>query len=87
MAAPSGPDVVGLLRDDVSYGVAGDHGGHQRAIQEVPMAFSWPGLKAQARQEHFRAVDVVPTVLRLMGIEPVAGSEFDGEAYRLKQAH
>jgi arylsulfatase A-like enzyme len=87
MAAPSGPDVVGLLRDDVSYGVAGDHGGHQRAIQEVPMAFSWPGLKSQARQEHFRAVDVVPTVLRLMGIEPVAGSELDGEAYRLKQRH
>ena len=42
MAAPSGPDVVGLLRDDVSYGVAGDHGGHQRAIQEIPMVFSWP---------------------------------------------
>ena len=87
MAAESGPDVVGLLRDDVSYGVAGDHGGHQRAIQEIPMAFSWPGLKAQARQEHFRAVDVVPTVLRLMGIEPVAGSDLDGTAYRLKQAH
>ena len=51
------------------------------------MAFSWPGLKAQARQEHFRAVDVVPTVLRLMGIEPVAGSEFDGTAYRLKQGN
>jgi hypothetical protein len=87
MAAPSGPDVVGLLRDDVSYGVAGDHGGHQRAIQEVPMAFSWPGLKAQARQEHFRAVDVVPTVLRLMDIEPAAGTEFDGEAYRLKRTN
>ncbi len=87
MAAPSGPDVVGLLRDDVSYGVAGDHGGHQRAIQEVPMAFSWPGLKARARQEHIRAVDVVPTALRLMGIEPVAGSDLDGTAYRLAQGH
>ena len=84
MAAPSGPDVVGLLRDDVSYGVAGDHGGHQRAIQEIPMAFSWPGLKAQGRQEHFRSVDVVPTVLRLMDIDPVAGTDFDGTAYRLK---
>jgi hypothetical protein len=85
MAAPSGPDVVGLLRDDVSYGVAGDHGGHQRAIQEIPMAFSWPGLKPQRRQEQIRAVDVVPTALRLMGIEPVAGTDFDGIAYRLKQ--
>jgi hypothetical protein len=84
MAAPSGPDVVGLLRDDVSYGVAGDHGGHQEAIQHVPMAFSWPGLRPQARQERFRAVDVVPTALRLMGIDPVAGTDFDGIAYRLK---
>ena len=87
MASPTGPDVVGLLRDDVSYGVAGDHGGHQEAIQHVPMAFSWPGLKSQARQEHIRAVDVVPTALALMGIEPVAGSQFDGIAYRLKQGH
>jgi hypothetical protein len=87
MAAPSGPDVVGLLRDDVSYGVAGDHGGHQRAIQEIPMAFSWPGLKSQDRQEHFRSVDVVPTVLRLMDIDPVAGTDFDGTAYRLKTGH
>ncbi len=84
MAAPSGPDVVGLLRDDVSYGVAGDHGGHQREIQEIPMAFSWPGLKPQRRQEHIRAVDVVPTALRLMDIDPVAGTDFDGIAYRLK---
>jgi arylsulfatase A-like enzyme len=84
MAAPSGPDVVGLLRDDVSYGVEGDHGGHQREIQEIPMAFSWPGLKPQERQEHIRAVDVVPTVLRLMDIDPVAGTDFDGTAYRLK---
>ena len=84
MAAPSGPDVVGLLRDDVSYGVAGDHGGHQREIQEIPMAFSWPGLKPQRRQEHIRAVDVVPTALRLMDIDPVAGTDFDGIAYRLE---
>ena len=38
------------------------------------MAFSWPGLKPQQRQEHIRAVDVVPTVLRLMDIDPVAGT-------------
>jgi hypothetical protein len=87
MASPTGPDVTALLRDDVSYGVKGDHGGHQEAIQHVPMAFSWPGLKPQARQEHFRAVDVVPTALRLMGIEPAAGTHFDGIAYRLKQGH
>ena len=38
----------------------------------------------QERQEHIRAVDVVPTVLRLMDIDPVAGTDFDGTAYRLK---
>jgi hypothetical protein len=85
MAAPYGPDVVGLLRDDVSYGVKGDHGGHQKQIQRIPMAFSWPGLKPQKRWERFRAVDVLPTVLRLMDVDPVAGTELDGRAYRLKR--
>jgi hypothetical protein len=28
MAAPNGPDVVGLVATDVTYGVVGDHGGH-----------------------------------------------------------
>jgi Type I phosphodiesterase / nucleotide pyrophosphatase len=86
MAAPYGPDVVGLLRDDVSYGVAGDHGGHQKAIQRIPMAFSWPGLAPQRRHEPIRAVDVVPTVLELMDVKPVAGSALDGRSYRLTRA-
>ena len=30
MAAPNGPDVVGLVATDVTYGVMGDHGGHNR---------------------------------------------------------
>jgi hypothetical protein len=83
MAAPYGPDVVGLLRDDTSYGVRGDHGGHQEAIQHIPMAFSWPGLKPQARQQRIRAVDIVPTVLELMGIPKVGATPLDGEAYDL----
>jgi hypothetical protein len=87
MAAPYGPDVVGLLRDDVSYGVAGDHGGHQKKIQRIPMVFSWPGLKPQKRIERIRAVDVVPTVLELMDIQPVAGTRLDGRSYRLKRPH
>jgi Type I phosphodiesterase / nucleotide pyrophosphatase len=86
MAAPYGPDVVGLLRDDVSYGVKGDHGGHQRQIQRIPMVFSWPGLKARERRARIRAVDVLPTVLELMDVEPVAGTVLDGRAYRLKRA-
>ena len=35
----NGPDVVALLRDDTSYGVEGDHGGHQKAIQRIPIVF------------------------------------------------
>ena len=39
MAADSGPDVVGLLHDDTSYGVYGDHGGASEEVQRVPMVF------------------------------------------------
>ena len=83
MAAPYGPDVVGLLRDDTSYGVRGDHGGHQLQIQRIPMAFSWPGLKARKRHEPFRAVDVLPTVLKLMDVRKVGTTPLDGKAYEL----
>jgi hypothetical protein len=87
MAAPYGPDVVGLLRDDTSYGVRGDHGGHQLQIQHIPMAFSWPGLKARKRHEPIRAVDVLPTVLKLMGVRKVGDTRLDGRAYELAQRH
>jgi arylsulfatase A-like enzyme len=85
MAAPYGPDVVGLLRDDVSYGVKGDHGGHQRKIQRIPMVFSWPGLRPQRRYERIRSVDVLPTVLRLLHIERMPGHPLDGRAYKLRR--
>ena len=39
MAAPYAADVVGLLKDNTSYGVAGDHGGAQRPVQEIPIVF------------------------------------------------
>lgn len=87
MAADHGPDVVGLLRDDTSYGVIGDHGGHQRAIQEIPMVFSWPGLEAGAKPGiQIRSVDILPTVLRLMGIEPNPAHPMDGRAINLPRA-
>ncbi len=84
MASPSGPDVVGLLRDDVSYGVAGDHGGHQKAIQRIPMVFSWPGLQPQTRQEEIRAVDILPTVLDLMKLPRASRHSLDGQSYKLE---
>ncbi len=36
MAAPYGPDVVALLRNNTTYGVMGDHGGHQQQVQRDP---------------------------------------------------
>jgi len=73
MAAPWGPDVVGLLRDETSYGVAGDHGGAQRPVQHIPMVVSGPGIAAgMAPLQPFRCVDILPTVLDRMGIAPTA---------------
>jgi hypothetical protein len=84
MAADYGPDVVGLMRDDTSYGVQGDHGGHQRAIQDIPIVFNWPGLEAGATPgQEIRSVDVMPTILALMGIEPDPDHPMDGRAFKL----
>jgi arylsulfatase A-like enzyme len=73
-----------LLRDDTSYGVKGDHGGHQRPIQRIPIAFSWPGLRAGATPDAgIRSADILPTILRLMGIQPDSAHPMDGRAVRL----
>ena len=82
MAAPNGPDVVGLVRTNVTYGVMGDHGGHNRLIQEIPMVFRGPGVSSRDSRRPMRLVDVMPTVLRAMGIR-YDRSEVDGRAVRL----
>jgi arylsulfatase A-like enzyme len=81
MAGPSGPEVVGLLRDNVSYGVEGDHGGHQKVVQQIQVVFSWPGFAPKVRGEQIRLVDILPTTMRLMGMRPTA--PLDGKAYAL----
>lgn len=68
MAAPNGPDVVALLANDTTYGVMGDHGGHQQEVQQIPLIFSWPGLQPRAVGTPARLVDVLPTILNTMGI-------------------
>jgi hypothetical protein len=69
MAAPGSPDVIGLLRNETTYGVIGDHGGHQKLVQNIPIAFSWQGLDDGRRHRRaMRSVDIMPTILRLMGI-------------------
>ncbi len=53
MAEPSGPDVVGLLATDVTYGVIGDHGGHNRLIQNIPMIFAGAGVGSRDSGRRF----------------------------------
>jgi hypothetical protein len=84
MAAPYGPDVVGLLKTDVTYGVQGDHGGHNRQIQKIPMLFYGPGVGSRDSKRAIRLVDVMPTILRTMGIR-YDRREVDGRAVRLSK--
>ena len=56
-----------------SYGVAADHGGAQRAVQRIPMVLSGPGLAKGATPLYpFRLVDLAPTVLDQLGLQPTA---------------
>jgi predicted AlkP superfamily pyrophosphatase or phosphodiesterase len=81
-AADYGPDVIGLLRDNASYGVAGDHGGAQEKVQRIPIIFSGPGVHPGSRpRDDMRSVDIMPTVLRALGIPETHYT--DGRAYRL----
>ena len=85
MAAPNGPDVVGLLHDDTSYGVYGDHGGATEEVQRVPMVFWQWGMHGSSPSVPFRTIDVMPTILRAMGIpltHPV-----DGRGWPLSPFH
>jgi len=82
MAADYSADVVGLLADRTSYGVYGDA---QEEVQRIPMVFWAKGIKPDHPDSGFRSVDIMPTVLRTLGIpltRPV-----DGRAYRLHLDH
>jgi hypothetical protein len=82
MVEPSGPDVVGLVATDVTYGVIGDHGGHNELIQRIPMVFYGPGIGSKDPNAEMRLVDVMPTILNTMGID-YDPAELDGEAVKL----
>jgi hypothetical protein len=81
MAADNGPDVVALLHDKTGYGVYGDHGGAQESVQCVPMVFWMSGGRANLTNESFKTPDVMPTILRAMGIQPT--TPMDGRAHSL----
>ncbi|NLE23662.1 MAG: sulfatase-like hydrolase/transferase [Actinobacteria bacterium] len=82
MAWKGASDVIGLLKDKTSYGGAyGDHGGATKGCQRIPMVFYAKGIKHKNHGAQFRLVDVLPTVLRTMGIRQLA--PMDGKAYKL----
>ncbi len=81
MAAPDGPDVVGLLHDRTSYGVYGDHGGAQESVQRVPMVFWTSRGTSNDSDARFRTPDVLPTILKTLGITPTV--PMDGVAHPL----
>ncbi|MDQ4052554.1 MAG: sulfatase-like hydrolase/transferase [Actinomycetota bacterium] len=80
-AADYGPDLIATLPDNTTYSVAGDHGGIQRAAQQVPIVFAGAGLSSRDLQAEVRSVDIMPTILRALGIP--ATHPMDGVAYPL----
>jgi predicted AlkP superfamily pyrophosphatase or phosphodiesterase len=80
-AAPYGPDLIATLPDNTTYSVAGDHGGIQRAAQLIPIVFAGAGLPSTDITAPVRSVDIMPTILKAMGIAPTF--PMDGIAYRL----
>jgi hypothetical protein len=75
-------EIVGLLADKTSYGAFGDHGGAQMDVQRIPMAWYMPGMKHADNNAKIRLVDIMPTILKTMGIK--ATEPMDGSAYSLK---
>jgi Type I phosphodiesterase / nucleotide pyrophosphatase len=85
MASSNGPDVIGLLHNKTSYGVYGDHGGAQESVQRIPIVFWEPGGGCGTSDGPFRTPDIMPTILRLMGIPQTAST--DGTARALGGCH
>jgi hypothetical protein len=83
-AADYGPDLIATLPDDTTYSVLGDHGGIQRAAQQIPIVFAGADLSGKDLQAEVRSVDIMPTILETMGITPTYA--MDGTAYALPRA-
>ncbi len=80
-AADHGPDLIATLPDDTTYSVLGDHGGIQRATQQIPIVFAGAHTSHQDLRAEVTSVDIMPTILRAMGI--AAAVPMDGTAYEL----
>jgi Type I phosphodiesterase / nucleotide pyrophosphatase len=81
MAWSGSADVVGLLANRTSYGAFGDHGGAQKDVQRIPMAWYMPGIKHAVSENPLRLVDIMPTMLKALGITPT--HPMDGHAFSL----
>ncbi len=84
-AAVYGPDLIATLPDNTTYSVLGDHGGIQRATQQIPIVFAGAGLSSKDLRSEVRSVDIMPMILRAMGIQPTF--PMDGVAYALPTKH
>ena len=83
-AAPYGPDLVATLRDNTTYSVAGDHGGIQRASQQIPIVFAGGGVSHKDLRAEVRSIDIMPTILKTLGIKLT--KKVDGTGYELPMA-
>jgi hypothetical protein len=83
-AADYGPDLIATLPDDTTYSILGDHGGIQRASQQIPIVFAGADLSGKDLHAEVRSVDIMPTILDTMGITPTY--DMDGTAYSLPRA-
>ena len=84
MCSDGSADVIGLLADKTSYGAFGDHGGAQMDVQRIPMAWYMPGMKHLVSGHPLRLVDMMPTILKAMGIQAKMADPMDGMAYPIK---
>ena len=83
-AADYGPDLIATLPDDTTYSVLGDHGGIQRTSQQIPIVFAGGGVSHKDLRDEVRSVDIMPTILKALGITPTY--DMDGIAYDLPLA-
>jgi len=68
MAFAGSADVVGLLANRTVYAAYGDHGGAQKDVQRIPMAFWAKGIGHREATAKAKLVDIMPTILKAMGI-------------------
>ena len=59
--------------------MAGDHGGINRHVQRIPIVFAGAGTTPADSNAPIRSVDIMPTVLDMMGIGVIR--PMDGRAY------